>query len=318
MQVAQFPGGHSNLTYSDSRRRRRTGAAAAAARPGAAEGARHGARVPLADGAASGLPAGATSATRSATTRGCRLGVLRDGAAPRPRRASRGTAACRSDGRRAISEALIDALADLHAVDISRSPLAKLGKPAGFVDRQIQGWTERWQRSRPRCPRWMRSRAGSPRTCLPTQRTGGGSRRLQTRQRAARPARPTLVAIFDWEMSALGDPLVDLGIFLAYWAPTPSRQRDALTTVTTGPAISRRSQPGALRPAIRTRSVGDPLLRDVRALQDRGRHPADLLPLRHRPDRGRPLRDLRRARGSNTRAACGQSGGRSRLISGKM
>jgi aminoglycoside phosphotransferase (APT) family kinase protein len=42
-----------------------------------------------------------------------------------------------------------------------------------------------------------------------------------------------VVAVFDWEMSALGDPLVDLGIVLAYWAPTaPPTQRDALTTVT--------------------------------------------------------------------------------------
>jgi aminoglycoside phosphotransferase (APT) family kinase protein len=45
-----------------------------------------------------------------------------------------------------------------------------------------------------------------------------------------------IVAVFDWEMSALGDPLVDVGIFLAYWAPTaPAGQRDALTTVTDRP-----------------------------------------------------------------------------------
>jgi len=45
-----------------------------------------------------------------------------------------------------------------------------------------------------------------------------------------------IVAVFDWEMSALGDPLVDLGILLAYWMPTaPPTQRDALTTVTSRP-----------------------------------------------------------------------------------
>jgi aminoglycoside phosphotransferase (APT) family kinase protein len=45
-----------------------------------------------------------------------------------------------------------------------------------------------------------------------------------------------MVAIFDWEMCALGDPLVDLGILLAYWSPTaPPSQRDALTTVTDRP-----------------------------------------------------------------------------------
>ena len=42
-----------------------------------------------------------------------------------------------------------------------------------------------------------------------------------------------IVAVFDWEMSALGDPLVDLGIVLTYWSPTaPPEQRDALTSVT--------------------------------------------------------------------------------------
>ncbi|MGH9174988.1 MAG: phosphotransferase, partial [Vicinamibacterales bacterium] len=45
-----------------------------------------------------------------------------------------------------------------------------------------------------------------------------------------------IIAVFDWEMSALGDPLVDLGILLAYWMPTaPPGQHDALTTVTNRP-----------------------------------------------------------------------------------
>ena len=47
-----------------------------------------------------------------------------------------------------------------------------------------------------------------------------------------------IVAVFDWEMSALGDPLVDLGIVLAYWTPTaPPEQRDALTSVTERPGF---------------------------------------------------------------------------------
>jgi aminoglycoside phosphotransferase (APT) family kinase protein len=140
------------------------------------------------------------------------------------------------DTRRRVSEALIDTLADLHAVDTSPPPIAGLGKPAGFVARQVDGWTDRWHRSRiddvpemDALAAWLSSR-------LPPE-----------------PARPAvvhgdfkldnvlldpldlsrLVAVFDWEMSALGDPLVDLGIFLAYWSPTaPPLQQDALTTVT--------------------------------------------------------------------------------------
>ena len=52
-----------------------------------------------------------------------------------------------------------------------------------------------------------------------------------------------IVAVFDWEMSALGDPLVDVGIVLAYWEPTaPPEQRDALTTVTHRPGYFTRDE----------------------------------------------------------------------------
>ena len=52
-----------------------------------------------------------------------------------------------------------------------------------------------------------------------------------------------IVAVFDWEMSALGDPLVDLGILLAYWSPTaPPEQRDALTSVTDRPGFFTREE----------------------------------------------------------------------------
>src|SRR6266542_5958140 len=52
-----------------------------------------------------------------------------------------------------------------------------------------------------------------------------------------------IVAVFDWEMSALGDPLVDVGIVLAYWEPTaPPTQRDALTMVTDRPGYFTREE----------------------------------------------------------------------------
>jgi aminoglycoside phosphotransferase (APT) family kinase protein len=141
--------------------------------------------------------------------------------------------------RRRVSEVLVDTLADLHAVDVTAGPLSELGKPAGFVGRQVNGWTDRWRRSKieeipemDALATWLSAR-------LPSD-----------------PVEPSvvhgdfkldnvlldpldlghMVAVFDWEMSALGDPLVDLGILLAYWAPTaPPSQRDALTTVTDRP-----------------------------------------------------------------------------------
>jgi len=143
------------------------------------------------------------------------------------------------EARRLVSEALVDRLADLHAVDVTRGPLAALGKPAGFVERQVHGWTERWNGSKIEPVPEMEALAAWLAARVPDD-----------------PEQPAvvhgdfkldnvlldpldlgqLVAVFDWEMSALGDPLVDLGIFLAYWSPTaPPSQRDALTTVTHRP-----------------------------------------------------------------------------------
>jgi aminoglycoside phosphotransferase (APT) family kinase protein len=141
--------------------------------------------------------------------------------------------------RQRVSEALIDTLADLHAVDISTPPVAALGKPAGFVARQIEGWTDRWHRSRiddvpemDRLATWL-SRRIPPDPLQPSVVHGD----FKLDNVLLDPLDlGRLVAVFDWEMSALGDPLVDLGIFLAYWSPTaPPLQQDALTTVTHRP-----------------------------------------------------------------------------------
>jgi aminoglycoside phosphotransferase (APT) family kinase protein len=141
--------------------------------------------------------------------------------------------------RRLVSEALIDTLAALHSVDVSRPPLVDMGKPAGFVARQIQGWTERWRGSRladvpemDHLASWLASRVpADPEVPAVVHGDFKLDNVLLDPLNIGRP-----VAVFDWEMSALGDPLVDLGILLAYWAPTaPPAQRDALTTVTTRP-----------------------------------------------------------------------------------
>jgi len=151
----------------------------------------------------------------------------------------------RPDVRRAMSLALVDALVDLHGIDIAAAGLAHLGKPEGFVERQVRGWTERWNRSRTgevpdmeALARWLVESLPPN----PARRTivHGDFKLDNLMFDAAGPCRPG--AVFDWEMAALGDPLVDLGILLAYWAPSASpTRRDALTTVT--------ALPGWLTPA---------------------------------------------------------------------
>ena len=145
----------------------------------------------------------------------------------------------RPEQRRRASEALVDTLADLHAIDVSSGALAALGKPAGFVGRQVRGWSERWQRSKTAevpemdgLATWLASHL-PPDPLVPSV-VHGDFKLDNVMLDPLDPGR--VVAVFDWEMSALGDPLVDLGILLAYWAPTaPPTQRDALTTVTDRP-----------------------------------------------------------------------------------
>src|SRR6185295_11973281 len=63
-------------------------------------------------------------------------------------RAEEPAAVANPAARRRVSDALVTTLADLHAVDVVANGLMNLGKPAGFVERQVRGWTDRWLRSK--------------------------------------------------------------------------------------------------------------------------------------------------------------------------
>ena len=145
----------------------------------------------------------------------------------------------RPDVRRGVGLALVDALAQLHAVDIERAGLAHLGKPSGFVERQVRGWSDRWHRSKTSDVPEMEALAAWLVEHLPPNPPRAtvvhGDFKLDNLMLDSDdPAH--IVGVFDWEMAALGDPLVDVGILLAYWVPNaPPQQRDALTTVTTLP-----------------------------------------------------------------------------------
>ncbi len=150
------------------------------------------------------------------------------------------------EARRRVSEAMIDTLAGLHRIEVARGALAELGKPAGFVERQVRGWTERWQRSRltevpemEALSSWLIERL-PPEPAVPAIVHGD----FKLDNVLLDPLDlGRLVAVFDWEMSALGDPLVDVGILLTYWRNTaPPSQRDALTALTDRPGYFTRDE----------------------------------------------------------------------------
>jgi aminoglycoside phosphotransferase (APT) family kinase protein len=139
--------------------------------------------------------------------------------------------------RRRISGSMIDTLAQLHAIDIAAHGLDALGKPQGFVARQIRGWTERWHGAKTSdvpdmesLAQWLEERIPNdpPRATL----VHGDYKLDNVMLDETDPSK--LVGVFDWEMSAIGDPLVDLGILLCYWVHAVS-DHDAIPSVTTKP-----------------------------------------------------------------------------------
>lgn len=147
--------------------------------------------------------------------------------------------------RKRVSESMIDTLAALHAVDIYSSGLAAIGKPVGFVSRQLKGWTERWRRSMTsEVPEidtvieWLAARIPpepDPAAGRPATLVHNDFKLDNTMLDPRDPAR--VVAVLDWEMCTVGDPLIDLGIFLCYWArkEDPEARRDSISPVTTEP-----------------------------------------------------------------------------------
>jgi aminoglycoside phosphotransferase (APT) family kinase protein len=141
----------------------------------------------------------------------------------------------RPDVGRVLAFALVDAMADLHALDPDRCGLGDLGKPAGFAERQLAGWERRWQLAAPErhSPRHIAVRqmadlhARLARALPAMGRASIVHNDLKLDNCQFDPADPgRVVSIFDWDMTTLGDPLVDLGTLLNYW-PDPSDDENA-------------------------------------------------------------------------------------------
>jgi aminoglycoside phosphotransferase (APT) family kinase protein len=125
-----------------------------------------------------------------------------------------------SDDRRGLGEALVDALADLHAVEPDAVGLGEFGRPAGFMERQLRRWVKQWNASKTADLPALDALGDDLGAALPEQQASAivhGDFRLDNT--ILHPTQAgTIVAVLDWEMSTLGDPLADLGAMLAYWS----------------------------------------------------------------------------------------------------
>ena len=96
------------------------------------------------------------------------------------------------DYPRRVSEAFIDCLVRLHSIDVSRPELSSLGRPEGFVERQVRGWAERWNRAKTEeLPKWIALFAGCAIQFAALGGSHAGAQRLQARQCHAASRRTT-------------------------------------------------------------------------------------------------------------------------------
>lgn len=149
------------------------------------------------------------------------------------------------DGRLRASHALIDTIADFHGVDYAAIGLSDLGRPEGFSERQVRGWNERWHRAKhednalfDELFEWLIANLPA------TQRSSLVHNDLKFDNVMIDPENPDrITAILDWDMTTLGDPLIDLGTFLAYWVEAGDPPaRGATLAVTAQPGFPTRAE----------------------------------------------------------------------------
>ena len=136
---------------------------------------------------------------------------------------------------RRLSESFVDNLATLHGLDYQAIGLADLGKPEGYLERQVRGWTDRYTGSQTHeypevkaIVEWM------PQNIPPTQDAALIHNDYKFDNAVLDGSDiAKIIGLLDWEMSTIGDPLTDLGTALAYWVNADDPEE--LQTIRWGP-----------------------------------------------------------------------------------
>jgi aminoglycoside phosphotransferase (APT) family kinase protein len=163
---------------------------------------------------------------------------------------------------RQLSEAFVDNLARLHGLDYTAIGLADLGKPQGYLDRQVEGWIARYRGSRThdlpevgRISVWLNE-------CRPREAPYALIHNDYKYDNVVLD--PTditrIVGVLDWEMCTIGDPLTDLGTALAYWVDPEDPEE--LQNIRWGPT----TLPGTLTRAGLVRRYAQTTGRDVSSI----------------------------------------------------
>ena len=140
---------------------------------------------------------------------------------------------------RMIGEAFLDTMVRLHGIDVSAPGVRELGKPDGYVERQVRGWADRWERAKTeetaamdQVVKWLSARIPPP---SPPSLIHNDYKLDNIMLDAGAPGR--VEAVLDWEMATLGDPLSDFGLTLCYWvwATDPGVRAAGIPALTRAP-----------------------------------------------------------------------------------
>ncbi len=143
-----------------------------------------------------------------------------------------------AEGRKALGERLVDVLADLHGLDVRATGLADLGRPEGYLERQVRRWGRQLDASRSRDVAGIDVLREGLAAAVPASGAAtvlhGDYRLDNVMVDRADPRRIT--AVLDWEMATLGDPLADLGLLVVY-RTRPAAAGDPVSDAMTAPGF---------------------------------------------------------------------------------
>jgi aminoglycoside phosphotransferase (APT) family kinase protein len=147
---------------------------------------------------------------------------------------------------RRLSESFIDSLIRLHRVDYAAAGLSDLGRPEGYLTRQVHGWTERYHGSKThdypeveKISQWMQQHMPATNSISLVHNDYKFDNVVLDSADLTK-----IVGVLDWEMCTIGDSLTDLATTLAYWvdAADPQELRKHLSDVTTQPGSLTRAE----------------------------------------------------------------------------
>ena len=124
--------------------------------------------------------------------------------------------------RTAVYEAIVDTLAALHSVDYAGVGLGEYGKPGNYFERQVARWSKQYRMSQTDdMPEVEKLIEWLPRTVPAQTRTSIVHGDFRIDNMIFDAAQPKVLAVLDWELSTLGDPLADFSYFLMSWVTAP-------------------------------------------------------------------------------------------------